>query len=95
MPTVLLPNKLLKLNNKKNKATEEIDPFVFGKKLGLMAKLFGCRHKNISRPFTQGKTAYRDCLDCGARRQFNPETWETQGSFYFPPFVENERIGLR
>jgi len=92
MATVFLPNKLLTLNNRKNKETNNIDSFVFGHKLGLMTKLFGCWHDNISRPFVQGKTAYRSCLQCGARKQFNPETLETHGNYYFPPAIKEERI---
>ena len=87
MTTAFLPNKLLTLSNKQNRQASEIDNFVFGQKLGLMAKLFGCWHGNISRPFMQGKTAYRSCLKCGARKQFNPETLETHGKFYFPPVI--------
>lgn len=68
------------------------DNFVFGKKMGLMAKLFGCWHENISRPFVQGHTSYRSCLRCGARKQFNPETLETFGAFYFPPLVKEENL---
>lgn len=74
---------------------KKIDRRVFGRKMGLMAKLFGCWHNNISRPFTLGKTSYRICLECGARRQFNPETLETKGGFYFPPVIENEGIELQ
>ncbi len=92
MATALLSNKLLTLNNKQNKATNEIDQLVFGQKMSLVAKLFGCWHNNISRPFVQGKTAFRCCLQCGARKQFNPETLETQGSFYFPPVVKEEEV---
>lgn len=92
MATALLSNKFLTLNNKKTKAGNEIDQYVFGKKLGLMVKLFGCWHNNIGRPFVQGKTAYRSCLQCGARKQFNPETLETHGTFYFPPIVKELRV---
>jgi hypothetical protein len=90
MATALLPNKLLTLTNKRNKATNKIDNYVFGEKLGLMVTLFGCWHNNIGRPFVQGKTAYRSCLQCGARKQFNPETLQTHGTFYFPPIVKAE-----
>lgn len=92
MATAFLPNKLLTLSNKNNEETNAMDNFVFGQKLSLMAKLFGCWHDNISRPFVQGKTAYRSCLKCGARKQFNPETLETHGKFYFPPIVKQERV---
>lgn len=62
-----------------------IDKRVFGKRVGLLVKFFGCEHRNISRPFTEGKVNYRTCLQCGARRQFNPDTFETFGEFYYPP----------
>ena len=92
MATVFLPNKLLTLSNRQNKETDAIDHFVFGQKMGVITKLFGCWHNNISRPFIQGKTAYRSCLQCGARKQFNPETLETHGNFYFPPAIKEERV---
>lgn len=92
MANVLLFNKFQSLVHRNGNLTKEIDPFVFGKKAGLIAKLFGCWHDNLSRPFTQNKTAYRSCLNCGARKQFNPETLETHGTFYFPPVVKAETI---
>lgn len=61
------------------------DKRVFGEKVGLIAKLFGCGHRDLSRPFGQGKATYRTCLQCGARKQFNTETLETYGGFYYPP----------
>ncbi len=69
-----------------------MNSLVFGKKMGFVTKIFGCRHKNLSRPFTQGKTSYRSCLNCGARKQFNAETLETYGKFYAPPIVKEERL---
>ncbi|CAN5732202.1 hypothetical protein BH20ACI4_BH20ACI4_07580 [soil metagenome] len=67
-----------------------IDERVFGVKVGIFAKLFGCEHKNISRPFTAGGTGYRTCLQCGARKQFDSETLKTYGSFYYPPMIRSE-----
>lgn len=67
-----------------------IDKVVFGEKVGLLSKLFGCGHQNLSRPFSKGKLGYRVCLGCGARKQFNAETLETFGSFYFAPVEESE-----
>ena len=90
MATTLLLNKFWNVFSKSR--TNEIDRLVFGKKMGLPTKLFGCWHNNVSRPFVQGKTAYRSCLQCGARRQFNPETLETYGSFYFPPTVIERNV---
>jgi hypothetical protein len=57
----------------------------FGRKIGLMAALFGCWHKNLSRPFSDGKNSYRVCLQCGARKNFNAETLTTSPGFYYPP----------
>lgn len=90
MTTTLILSKFQSFLGK-NKM-DEIDRFVFGKKMGLISKLFGCWHNNVSRPFIQGKTAYRSCLQCGARRQFNAQTLETHGSFYFPPKVIERNI---
>ena len=90
MTTDLLLNKFQSLFNKKGKQAKNSNTFAFGQKIGLMAKLFGCRHGNIGRPFTIGETAYRSCLNCGARRQFNLDTMETYGNFYFPPITKDE-----
>jgi hypothetical protein len=61
----------------------------FGKKVGLMAKVFGCWHKKgLSRPFTEtNQKGYRVCLECGARRSFDPRTLKTFGPYYFPPAI--------
>jgi hypothetical protein len=60
---------------------------VFGEKIGLFGKMFGCWHKELSRPFTSLRESYRVCLDCGARKQFDTETLKTFGPFYYPPTV--------
>jgi hypothetical protein len=49
----------------------------------LMARVFGCRHAEMSRPFSRDDRAYRSCLNCGAQRQFNLGNWEMQGRFYY------------
>ena len=86
MTTAILRNTFQKLINRK--ADEGLNTQVFGQKMGLATKLFGCWHEQVSRPFTAGKTAYRSCLSCGARRQFDPETLRTFGGFYTPPVIE-------
>jgi hypothetical protein len=48
------------------------------------ARIFGCWHVNMSRPFSRGNESYRTCVACGARRRFNLEQWEMVGSFYYP-----------
>lgn len=50
---------------------------------GWITKLFGCWHKEMSRPFSLYGQAYRTCLDCGARRQFNVRSWQMQGDYYY------------
>ncbi|HEY8559762.1 MAG TPA: hypothetical protein VIL74_05120 [Pyrinomonadaceae bacterium] len=88
MASVLSISKFQNLVQKDRRAAKETDAVLFGKKIGLIAKLFGCWHENLSRPFTRGKTSYRSCLECGARKPFNAETLETYGNFYAPPPVE-------
>lgn len=69
------------------KSKEQLDPKVFGEKVGIIASLFGCRHKDLSRPFSNGKTGYRTCLECGLRKPFDPTTFKTLEGFYQPPIV--------
>lgn len=85
MTTTTLLDAFQSFANKKNQAA--VDERVFGPKLDLVTRLFGCRHQNVGRPFNSGKTAYRSCLGCGARKRFNTETLETHGTFYFPPEI--------
>jgi len=59
----------------------------FGDKIGIFGKVFGCWHKRISRPFTNKKSSYRACLDCGARKRFDSESFKTVGPFHYPPAV--------
>lgn len=66
-----------------------IDSRVFGSKIGLTASLFGCWHEKVSRPFSEGKSAYRACLECGARQFFDTETLQTKDKFYYPPIIRN------
>lgn len=63
-----------------------------GVKQGFFARLFGCWHKNISRPFNHGEQFYRSCLECGARQQFDPKTLQTFGAFYFPPVKAEHHV---
>ena len=66
-----------------------IDEHVFGRKLGLLSRIVGCPHKNVGRPFVEGKTGYRSCLSCGARKPFDTETLKTSSSFYCPPAIRS------
>jgi hypothetical protein len=59
----------------------------FGNKIGLIGKIFGCWHKELSRPFTNRNASYRACLSCGARKHFDTQSLQTAGPFYYPPAV--------
>ena len=52
---------------------------------GWLARLFGCRHSNMSPPFTGGAETYRSCMRCGARRQFNAGRGSMTGPYYYAP----------
>lgn len=56
-----------------------------GEPIGFFGKLFGCWHKDLSRPFTEKNFSYRVCLDCGARKKFDTESFQTSGPFFYPP----------
>ena len=58
-----------------------------GTRIGLLGTLFGCWHKDLSRPFTDIKGSYRVCVDCGARKMFDTKSFKTLGTFYYPPSV--------
>lgn len=70
---------------KQPEAQSEVE--LFATKIGLLGKLFGCGHGDLSRPFSHGKIGYRSCLKCGAIKRFNPETLQTLGGFYYPPAI--------
>ena len=59
-------------------------PKTDGIKIGLMGIIFGCWHKDLSRPFTNKKVSYRVCTECGARKKFDTKNFKTLGRFYFP-----------
>ena len=49
----------------------------------LITRIFGCHHAYMGRPITAGRQTYRACVDCGARRKFNSDTWQMEGPYYF------------
>ena len=49
-----------------------------GKFTTFVARIFGCWHAELSRPFSREGRAYRTCLNCGAQRKFNLGNWELQ-----------------
>jgi hypothetical protein len=62
----------------------------FGKRIGIVGKIFGCWHNKLSRPFTNLSGSYRACLNCGARKPFDTQTFKTIGSFYYPPTISSD-----
>jgi hypothetical protein len=48
-----------------------------------LGEIFGCQHKEMSRPFSRHGETFRVCITCGARRQFDETTWNSSGPFYF------------
>ena len=67
---------------------------VTGKISDWVARVFGCWHMEMSRPFSQQGQAYRVCLNCGAQRQFNLGNWEMQGEFYYKKATTNQFYGF-
>lgn len=52
---------------------------------GWLTRLFGCRHRHMSPPFTGGQETYRSCMSCGARRLFNVGRGRMTGAYYYAP----------
>jgi len=92
MLTSLIQNRFRTLSNKFVSSEVKVDKRVFGEKVGFLGKIFGCWHEGMSRPFSDEKVAYRCCLRCGARKQFDSKTLETFGTFYFPPVIKAGRF---
>ena len=87
MTTTFIASTFQRLGHKKANDRKVVDSTVFGRKLGLITRLLGCWHEDVGRPFVEGNTAYRTCVQCGARRQFDRETFQTFGKFYSAPVV--------
>lgn len=60
-----------------------------GTGIGILGRIFGCRHKVLTRPFGNKRGSYCVCIECGARRQFDTESFKTLGRFYFPHSVSS------
>ena len=90
MTTTLIKNEVQTKANNLIESRAEVDTQVFGEKVGIFVRLFGCGHRNLSRPFSHKRTAYRSCLQCGARKQFDIQTLKTFGAFYSSPKATSE-----
>jgi len=94
MATTLIKNEIQTTANNLLESQEQVNVQVFGEKVGIFVRLFGCGHRNLSRPFSHKTVAYRACLQCGARKQFNTQTLETVGGFYNPPTARVDALSL-
>jgi hypothetical protein len=48
-----------------------------------LSDLFGCQHRELSRPFSRHGESYRVCIACGAHRRFDAASWNSRGPFYY------------
>lgn len=71
-------------NNLITESRNERSEIEIGTKIGIFGSLFGCWHKRLTRPFTEENISYRSCLECGARKNFNTQSFKMSGPFYFP-----------
>lgn len=55
-----------------------------------IGEIFGCQHREMSRPFSRHGESYRVCISCGARRCFDENTWNSSGGYYFKPARTSE-----
>lgn len=92
MTTTLTENKVQTNTGNLLESQAQVDMQVFGEKVGILVRLFGCGHRNLSRPFSHKTTAYRTCLQCGARKQFDTRTLKTFGGFYNSPKAAAEAL---
>ena len=53
------------------------------KPTGIITRLFGCWHPHLGMPITSGAQTYRACIDCGAHRSFDTNSWTLFGPYYF------------
>ena len=65
-----------------------------GTKIGVFGKIFGCWHKRLTRPFSERNVSYRACLECGARKNFNTQSFTMVGSFYYPASAKPLLFGI-
>ena len=57
-----------------------------GRRIGLLASLFGCWHKRLTRPFTTDKDTYMACLECGARKKVDAKKFQSIEGVLLPSF---------
>jgi hypothetical protein len=75
----------------------QMDTFSVIAKVGeWMARVFGCWHSDLRRPFSHQGHAYRVCVNCGAQRTFNLETGKCRATLLstnqYKPVLHDESI---
>ncbi len=48
-----------------------------------LSEIFGCQHREMSRPFSRHGETFRVCLGCGGRRRFDEQKWQMDGAYYY------------
>lgn len=61
---------------------------IFGERVGLFARVFGCRHYRMSRPVTTDSITYQYCSECGIRRKYDAVTFKPAKELYYPASAE-------
>jgi hypothetical protein len=65
------------------------------RKVGFLSSLFGCWHPRLTRPISDNHTTYQTCVQCGARRHYDTDTFKPTGSFYYPAKIDpNEALSV-
>jgi hypothetical protein len=50
-----------------------------------LSGVFGCAHRDMSRPFSRHGESYRVCIACGAHRRFDAQSWKPRGPYFYRP----------
>jgi hypothetical protein len=61
------------------------------RKIGFLGAVFGCWHKRLTRPISDNESTYQTCVECGARRRFDTDSYTAFGPFYYPANVGTEQ----
>jgi hypothetical protein len=64
------------------------------RKIGFFGAVFGCWHKRLTRPISDNESTYQSCVECGARRRFDTESYSASGPFYYPANVGTDQAIL-
>jgi hypothetical protein len=62
---------------------------VFGDRVGIFARVFGCRHSRMSMPVTTANITYQYCASCGIRRKYDPLSFKPERTYYYPTNLQD------